>query len=86
MASAISETGLASWIGSGIGGLNTWPVILIILAVVALIIFLTEMTSNTASTAAFLPILASVAIGLGENPLLLAVPTVLGPAVLLCCR
>lgn len=78
MASAISETGLASWIGSGIGSLNTWPVILIILAVVALIIFLTEMTSNTASTAAFLPILASVAIGLGENPLLLAVPTVLG--------
>lgn len=78
MASAISETGLAGWIGSGIGSLNTWPVILLIFAVVALIIFLTEMTSNTASTAAFLPILASVAIGLGESPLLLAVPTVLG--------
>jgi sodium-dependent dicarboxylate transporter 2/3/5 len=40
-------------------------------------VFLTEMTSNTASTAAFLPIIASVAIGLGENPLLLAIPTVL---------
>ena len=36
------------------------------------------MTSNTASTAAFLPILASVAIGLGENPLLFAIPTALG--------
>ncbi len=78
MASAISKTGLASWIGSGIGSLNTWPVLLLILIVVALIVFLTEMTSNTASTAAFLPILASVAIGLGENPLLFAIPTVLG--------
>jgi sodium-dependent dicarboxylate transporter 2/3/5 len=78
MASAIRSTGLAEWIGGGIGSLNTWPILLLILVVVALIVFLTEMTSNTASTAAFLPILASVAIGLGENPLLLAVPTVLG--------
>ncbi len=78
MASAISSTGLATWIGSGIGSLNTWHIILIILIVIALIVFLTEMTSNTASTAAFLPILASVAIGLGENPFLLAIPTVLG--------
>tara|TARA_R110002096_G_scaffold97694_14_gene217762 strand:+ start:25750 stop:27225 length:1476 start_codon:yes stop_codon:yes gene_type:complete len=78
MASAISKTGLATWIGSGIGSLNTWPILLLILIVIALIVFLTEMTSNTASTAAFLPILASVAIGLGENPLLFAIPTVLG--------
>lgn len=78
MAAAISSTGLATWIGSGIGGLNTWPIVLIIFIVVGLMVFLTEMTSNTASTAAFLPILASVAIGLGENPLLLAIPAVFG--------
>lgn len=78
MASAISRTGLADWIGSSIGALNTWPVLVIMIVVIALIVFLTEMTSNTASTAAFLPIIASVAIGLGENPLLLAIPTVLG--------
>ncbi|MEX0721163.1 MAG: DASS family sodium-coupled anion symporter [Balneolaceae bacterium] len=78
MASAISSTELATWIGAGIGSLSTWPIWVIIVIVIALIIFLTEMTSNTASTAAFLPILASVAIGLGENPLLLAIPTVFG--------
>ncbi|MFA5668125.1 MAG: DASS family sodium-coupled anion symporter [Balneolaceae bacterium] len=78
MASAISGTGLASWIGTGIGALNTWPILLIIVIVITLIVFLTEMTSNTASTAAFLPILASVAIGLGENPLLFAIPVVFG--------
>ncbi len=78
MASAISKTGLASWIGSGIGALNHWPLLLIVVIVITLIVFLTEMTSNTASTAAFLPILASVAIGLGQNPLLFAIPVVFG--------
>ena len=77
MASAISSTGLAAWIGSGIGGLQNWPIVLLIVIVIALMVFLTEMTSNTASTATFLPILASIAIGLGENPLLFAIPTVL---------
>ena len=77
MASAISSTGLAEWIGSGISGLQNWPIILLVIIMITLMVFLTEMTSNTASTATFLPILASIAIGLGENPLLFAIPTVL---------
>jgi sodium-dependent dicarboxylate transporter 2/3/5 len=48
-----------------------------VVAVTALIILLTELTSNTATTATFLPIVASVAIGLGENPYLLVVPAAL---------
>lgn len=78
LASAISSTGLAEWIGQGVGVLGSWPLFVLVGLVVFLIIFLTEMTSNTATTAAFLPILASVAIGLGENPLLLAIPAALG--------
>lgn len=78
LAAAISETGLAAWIGGGVGALNTWPVLLLVGLILLLIIFLTEITSNTATTAAFLPILASVAIGLGQNPLLLAIPAALG--------
>ncbi|HKK45362.1 MAG TPA: DASS family sodium-coupled anion symporter [Balneolaceae bacterium] len=78
LASAISSTGLAKWIGQGVSALGGWPVLLLVGLVVLLIVFLTEMTSNTATTAAFLPILASVAIGLGENPLMLAVPAALG--------
>lgn len=78
LASAISSTGLAEWIGQGVSVVGGWPIILLVGLVVLLIIFLTEITSNTATTAAFLPILASVAIGLGENPMLLAVPAALG--------
>lgn len=78
LASAISSTGLAEWIGQGVSVVGGWPIILLVGLVVLLIVFLTEITSNTATTAAFLPILASVAIGLGENPLILAVPAALG--------
>jgi len=78
LASAISNTGLAKWIGQGVSILGNWPIVFLVGLVVLLIVFLTEMTSNTATTAAFLPILASVAVGLGENPLMLAIPAALG--------
>ena len=35
------------------------------------------MTSNTATAAAFLPILAAAAVGIGEHPLLFAIPAAL---------
>jgi solute carrier family 13 (sodium-dependent dicarboxylate transporter), member 2/3/5 len=77
LAGAISRSGLADWIGAALGGLAVLPVFLILVIVVVVIVFLTELTSNTATAAAFLPVLASLAIGIGENPLLLAVPAAL---------
>ncbi|HAL87449.1 MAG TPA: anion transporter, partial [Deferribacteraceae bacterium] len=50
------------------------PILVLIIAVTALIIFLTELTSNTATAAMVMPILSAIAIGLGQNPLLLVVP------------
>ncbi len=77
LAAGIKGSGLADWIGGQTGGLAGLPTVIVILCVVALMILLTELTSNTATTATFLPIVAAVAVGLGENPLLLVFPTVL---------
>ena len=77
LAASISETGLAAWLGTLISGISDWPVILIILTVTLLVIFLTELTSNTATTAAFLPVMASVALGIGQDPFLLTIPATL---------
>ena len=74
LAAMIRGSGLAEWIGGGLEGVGGLPVLVLALATVALIVFLTELTSNTATASAFLPILASLAVGLGENPLLLLVP------------
>lgn len=77
LAAAIADTGLASWLGALISGISDWPVLLIITSVTLLVIFLTELTSNTATTAAFLPVMASVAMGIGQNPFLLTIPATL---------
>src|SRR5690606_37493722 len=53
------------------------PLIVIIFGVTTVVIFLTELTSNTATAAAFLPVLGSLAVGIGQDPLLLAVPAAL---------
>ena len=77
LASAIDRTGLAGWIGTALSGVAAWPIVLIVLLLSAVVIMLTELTSNTATAAAFLPIMASVAIGIGQSPLLLVVPVAL---------
>jgi solute carrier family 13 (sodium-dependent dicarboxylate transporter), member 2/3/5 len=74
LADAVTRSGLAVWIGAALSGLQAWPLLLIVVLITALIIFLTELTSNTATAAAFLPLVASLALGLGQNPLLLLVP------------
>ncbi|MFO8098089.1 MAG: DASS family sodium-coupled anion symporter [Salinibacter sp.] len=77
LASAVERTGLASWIGEQFNALGGLPIVLLILAVTLTIVLMTELTSNTATTAAFLPIMASVAIGVGQDPYLLIVPAAL---------
>jgi solute carrier family 13 (sodium-dependent dicarboxylate transporter), member 2/3/5 len=76
LAAALTESGLADWIGRQagmIGGLPTyWKIVLI----VALIVFTGELTSNVAAVVALLPILFKVAQGLNLDPLLLCVPAV----------
>ena len=77
LAGAISETGLAGWIGTRLDVLGGLPSVLIVMAMITILIFLTELTSNTATTAAFLPVVAALAISLGENPMLLVAPAAL---------
>jgi sodium-dependent dicarboxylate transporter 2/3/5 len=77
LAGAISKSGLALWIGSQLAVVGNLPPVLIVMAMITVLIFLTELTSNTATTAAFLPVVAALAISLGEHPLLLVVPAAL---------
>lgn len=77
LAGAIQRTGLAEWVGGYFSILAGWHVILIILIVALVIITFTELASNSATAAAFLPVIGSVAIIIGQDPLLLAVPVAL---------
>jgi len=77
LASAVSKTGLAAWLGSGLAGLGTLPIAALVLAVCIMIIFLTELTSNIATTATFLPVVGAIAIEAGMNPIVLTIPVTL---------
>ena len=77
LASAISSSGLASWLAEGLSPLSVLGIGFVVFCATALVIFLTEMTSNLATTATFLPILGALALELGLSPLVLSVPITL---------
>ncbi len=77
LAGAIQRSGLAEWLGTQFMAAHAVPFGLVVVAVALLVVFLTELTSNTATAAAFLPIMGAVAVGMGQDPILLAVPVAL---------
>jgi solute carrier family 13 (sodium-dependent dicarboxylate transporter), member 2/3/5 len=76
LAAALTDSGLARWIGQQVGVLAGLPTFWQIVLIVALIVFTGELTSNLAAVVALLPILFEVALGLDLDPLLLCVPAV----------
>ncbi len=74
LASAVSNSGLALWLGESLSPLNAWGTAALVLAAVALVIFLTELTSNLATTATLLPVMAAISIQAGVPPIVLTVP------------
>ena len=77
LAAAVSESGLARWLGESLVYLNAYGLIALILCGTAMVIFLTELTSNLATAATFLPVVAVIALEVGGSPMSLAVPVTL---------
>ena len=77
MAEMVDQTGLAAWLWTLTAGWHGLPIVLVVVLVTVGILFLTELTSNTATTATFLPVVAAVAVGMGQDPLLLVLPAVM---------
>ena len=77
LASAISSTGLAGWLGESLSPLSDHGVLLLVIVATMLVIFLTELTSNVATTATFLPVIGAMAVQAGVDPLVLCVPITL---------
>lgn len=72
LADGIAESGLAGWIGDALSGLGGLPVVLVAVAVAVVLVALSEVASNTAAAVTFLPVIASLAVGMGQGPVLLA--------------
>ena len=69
LAGAITDSGLATWIGvqlQALKGLDLWMLALVVVLVVVLV---TEFASNVAAASAFMPVVAAVAVETGAAPL-----------------
>ncbi len=77
LASGFMESGLSIWLGGQLTGFSWFSPVLIIIVICLLMTFLTELTSNTATTEMILPIIASLAVAIHVNPLLLMIPATL---------
>nr|MBN2276776.1 SLC13/DASS family transporter [candidate division Zixibacteria bacterium] len=77
LAAGFKESGLSVWLGGHLSGFSHFPAWMIVAAVCLMMTFLTELTSNTATTQMVLPILASLAVAIRVNPLLLMIPATL---------
>jgi len=74
LASAVTRTGLAEWLGGSLQTIGALPLAAVVIIAAAMIIFLTELTSNIATTATFLPVVGAIAIESGVDPIVLTVP------------
>ncbi len=81
LATAFSSSGLSEFIGNNLRGLTNIPTFVLVLIICTIINFLTELTSNTATTQMILPILASVSVAIGLNPLLLMIAATLSASM-----
>ncbi|HEU4821134.1 MAG TPA: SLC13 family permease [Qipengyuania sp.] len=74
LAAGMGASGLADWLGQELLPLRAAPLIVVALALTALVVLVTEFASNVATASAIMPVVASLAVALGADPLLLAIP------------
>ncbi|MBC7987181.1 MAG: DASS family sodium-coupled anion symporter [Sphingomonadaceae bacterium] len=74
LAAGIIESGLAAWLGTALEPLRAVDVIVIAFALTALVVLVTEFASNVATASGVMPVVASLILATGADPMLLAIP------------
>lgn len=77
LAAGMSASGLANWLGSALLPLSAVPLIFVAIALVGMVVLITEFASNVATASAIIPVVASLTVAMGVDPVLLAMPAAL---------
>ena len=77
LAAGMGASGLSQWLGNAVLPLAAVPLLIVALALVAMVILITEFASNVATASAIIPVVASLVVALGADPILLAMPAAL---------
>lgn len=74
LAAAMTQSGLAAWLGNVLEPLGNLPLFLLAATIVGLTILITEFASNVATASGIMPVLAALIATTGIDPVLLALP------------
>lgn len=74
LAAGMAASGLADWLGQALLPLEALPLVVVALAIVAMVVLITEFASNVATASGIIPVVASLVVALGVDPMLLAMP------------
>lgn len=74
LADGLERTGVTLFLGSQLASLHGVDILFMLILVSGMLTFITEFTSNTATATILVPVFASAAVALGENPLLFMIP------------
>ncbi|MEQ1688659.1 MAG: DASS family sodium-coupled anion symporter [Sphingopyxis sp.] len=74
LAAGITESGLATWLGTALEPLRHVHPLVIACALVALVVLITEFASNVATASGVMPVVAALIGATGVDPVLLAMP------------
>lgn len=77
LGNGLFESGTAGWVAGQLESAGHLPVLVLIGGVVLLAMLITEVTSNTATANMLVPLLFALAVSIGVDPYLLAMPAVL---------
>jgi sodium-dependent dicarboxylate transporter 2/3/5 len=77
LGNGLFESGTAGWVAGQLEGAGQLPLVVLIGGVALLGMLITEVTSNTATANMLVPLLFALAISIGLDPYLLAMPAVL---------
>lgn len=81
LAKGFETTGLSMWLAGKLEFLNTGSPFLLVIGICIIICIISEFASNVASIQLALPILATIHVSMGVNPLLLMVPATLAASL-----
>lgn len=74
LAKAFTASGLSAILGEALSGLSALPLVLLVLVLCLAVSFVTEITSNTATATLLMPILATAAVAIDVDPIILMMP------------
>jgi len=81
IAAGFESTGLADWLGLQLAFINSYPFIIVLILIIGFVMIFTEFNSNTATANILLPVLASMAVAAGTNPMLFMIPATIASSL-----